>query len=143
MHVAYTLGRILVPILFIVFGIQKFLNVDDLAKTLTGYVPLPAEIDAYLGGMSRYVLLGYLIAAIETICGIMILVGLKARWGALVLIVFGACTIIFVHHFWDMEGLAAATNRIEALKYLAIIGALLLIVAGGSGGNSLDRRPAT
>ena len=34
----------------------------------------------------------------------MILLGLKARWGALVLVVFTAGTIFFVHHFWDMSG---------------------------------------
>ena len=140
-NVAYTLGRILVPILFIVLGIQKLLNVDDVAKSLTGYVPLPAEIDGYLGGLSRYVALAYLIAAIEIIAGIMVLIGLKARWGALMLIVFSACSVFFVHHFWDMEGAAAVVSRMQALMYLSILGALLLIVAGGSGANALEGRP--
>jgi putative oxidoreductase len=87
----------------------------------------------YFGSMPKYELLGYLIAVIEIACGLMVLVGLKARWAALVLIVFTACTIIFVHHFWDMEGAALIEARTEALKNLSIMGGLLLVVAMGSG----------
>ena len=67
-------------------------------------VPIPDEIVPYLGGIPKYEALGYLIAAVEVVCGLMVLIGLKARWAALVLVVFTACTIIFVHHFWDMQG---------------------------------------
>ena len=65
----------------------------------------------------------------------------KARWGALVLVVFTASTIFFVHHFWDMTGDAYEQNQIQALKNLSIMGALLLIVAVGSGPHSVDGRP--
>ena len=46
----------------------------------------------------------------------------KARWGALVLVVFTASTIFFVHHFWDMTGDAYEQNQIQALKNLSIMG---------------------
>ena len=96
-------------------------------------IPIPDEIAPYLGGIPKYEALGYLIAAIEIVCGLMVLIGLKARWAALVLIVFTACTIIFVHHFWDMEGAALIDSRTDALKNLSIMGGLLLVVAVGSG----------
>ena len=70
----------------------------------------------------------------------MVLIGLKARWGALVLIVFTAATIILVHHFWDMSGEAFNSNLTEALKNLSIMGGLLLVVAVGAGPSSMDRR---
>lgn len=150
MVIAYTIGRIVLPLLFIVAGIQKTLNIGGFAKTLADYnVPFPDEIFAYigkalgslLGSTSKYEVLAYAIAAIEIICGVMVLIGLKARWGALALIVFTACTIIYVHHFWDMSGDAVMANIIEALKYLAIIGGLLMVVAMGSGpSNAMDRR---
>ena len=108
MNVAYTLGRIFIPIVFLVSGIQKVMNIGEIAQMLAANgVPIPDEIVpylSYLGGIPKYEALGYLIAAIEIICGLMVLIGLKARWAALVLIVFTACTIIFVHHFWDMQG---------------------------------------
>jgi putative oxidoreductase len=141
MNMAYTLGRILLPIVFIVAGIQKLMNVAGIAKLLEdNKVPIPEEVVPYLGGMPKYEALGYLVGGVETLGGLMILVGLKARWGALMLLVFTACTIIFVHHFWDMEGTAAAMNQTQALKNLAIMGGLLLVVACGSGPTAFDRR---
>ena len=140
LNVAYTLGRICVPIVFIVSGIQKLMNVAGIAKSLAdNKVPVPDEITAYLGGMPKYEALGYLVGAVEVIGGLMILIGFKARWGALALLVFTACTIFFVHHFWDMEGAAAAANQTQALKNLSIMGTLLLIVAHGSGAHAVDR----
>jgi putative oxidoreductase len=140
--IAYTLGRILVPIVFIVSGVQNFFNVGDVAKILEdSRLPVPDAIAAYLGGMPRYVALGYLVSAIEVIAGLMVLAGLAARWGALILIVFTAGTIFFVHHFWDMEGAAAAMSQTQALYNLSILGGLLLIVGIGSHAPALDGRP--
>ena len=141
MNVAYTLGRIFIPIVFLVTGIQKVMNIGEIAQMLAANgVPIPDEIVPYLGGIPKYEALGYLIAAIEIICGLMVLIGLKARWAALVLIVFTACTIIFVHHFWDMQGDALIQNRADALKNLSIMGGLLLIVAVGAGPSLVDDR---
>jgi putative oxidoreductase len=140
MNAAYTLGRILVPLVFIVAGVQKILNIGDIAKMLAANsVPIPDAIVPYLGSIPKYEALGYLIAALEIVCGLMVLIGLKARWAALVLVVFTACTIIFVHHFWDMAGDDLINNRTEALKNLSILGGLLLIVAVGSGPTAMDR----
>ena len=102
-------------------------------------MPIPDQIVPYLGSIPKYEALGYLVAAIEIICGLMVLIGLKARWGALVLIVFTACTIIFVHRFWE-GGATMIENRTEALKDLSIIGGLLLVVAMGSGPSAVDQR---
>ena len=142
MNVAYLLGRICVPIVFIWSAIQKLLNIGGFAKALAASnVPIPDEVAAYLGSMPKYEALAYALAALELICGLMILTGLKARWGALVLVVFTAATIFFVHNFWDMTGAAYDLNFTQALKSLSILGALLLIVAVGSSPHSLYRRP--
>jgi putative oxidoreductase len=142
MSTAYALGRIFVPIVFIWEAIQKLTNIGRFAKLLTdSKVPLPDEIAPYLGGMPKYEALAWALAVLELVCGIMILIGFKARWGALVLVVFTASTIFFVHHFWDMTGDAYEQNQIQALKNLSIMGALLLIVAVGSGPHSVDGRP--
>jgi putative oxidoreductase len=141
MNVAYTLGRIFLPLIFIVAGAQKILNVGDIAKALAAYgVPIPDQIVPYLGGIPKYEALGYLIAAVEIICGLMVMIGFKARWGALILVAYTACTIIFVQHFWDMEGAALIEARTEALKSLSILGGLLLIVAVGSGPDAVEPR---
>jgi putative oxidoreductase len=141
MNVAYALGRIFVPIVFIWEAIQKLLDIGRFAKMLAdSNVPVPDQIVPYLRGMPKYEAVAWALAGLELICGILILVGFKARWGALVLVVFTAGTIFFVHHFWDMTGDAYVLNQIQALKNLSIMGALLLIAAVGSGPHALDRR---
>jgi putative oxidoreductase len=143
MNAAYTLGRIFIPIVFIVEAIQSFLNVGEFAKKLAAsQLPIPDEIAnllVYVGNPPKYEALGYLIIAVEVICGLLVLIGLKARWAALVLAVFTACTIIFVHPFWE-GGPDQIANRTEALKELSIMGGPLLIVAVGAGPNLVAER---
>ena len=106
-------------------------------------VPIPDEIVPYLsyvGSPTKFQAVGYLIAAVEVLCGFLIVVGLAARWAALILVVFTAATIFFVHHFWDMGGTAFYDHMTQALKNLSIMGGLLLIVAVGAGPNAMDRR---
>jgi putative oxidoreductase len=141
MNAAYTLGRIFLSLLFVVSGVQKLMDVSEITKLLTdNAVPIPEQIVPYLQGIPQYQALGYLVAGVEVIGGLMVLVGLKARWGAMLLAVFTALTIFFVHHFWDMTGAAFKTNMTEALKNLSVIGGLLLVVAVGSGPGAMDRR---
>ena len=134
MTVAYTIGRILIPLLFLVNGIQKAFNVSEIASMLESKnIWIPDQVVPYLASMPKYQALGYLIAGIEIICGLMVLIGLRARWAALVLIVFTACAIIFVpQYFWDLAGSAQIEARTELLKNLSIMGGLLLVVAVGS-----------
>lgn len=54
------------------------------------------------------------------------------------LIVFVALTIWYAHPFWTMAGAARAANQAHALKNLAIMGALLLLMVCGSGRYSVD-----
>lgn len=141
MNAAYTIGRIFIPLVFLVEGIRKLVNVEGIAKVLeNANLPIPDQIVPYLGGMPKYQAAGYLVAGIEVICGLMIVVGLAARWAALVLIVFTAATIVVSHHFWDMAGDAFYANLTQALKNLSIMGALLLMVAVGSSPGAVERR---
>jgi len=78
------------------------------------------------------------VAAIDLIGGLLVLIGFKTRWAALVLLVFVALTVWFAHPFWTMEGAARAANQAHALKNLAIMGALLLLAVHGSGRYSVD-----
>jgi putative oxidoreductase len=145
MNVSYTLGRILLSLLFIVSGIEKVRNVGNIAKMLeNSKVPIPDQILPYLvyvGNPPKYEALGYLVAGVELVGGLMVLVGLWARWGAMMLAIFTALTIVLVHNFWtftDAQAFNAHMN--DALKNLSIIGGLLLVFAVGSGPGAMDRR---
>src|SRR5215208_867299 len=133
-EVVYAVGRILVPIVFIVFGAIQFMNI-------TPYLTDPAVVKfvAITGRMVSPRTVAYAVAAVDLIGGLMILVGFQARWAALLLFVFAAMTIYFAHPFWTMDGAARAANQAHALKNLAIMGALLMIAAHGPGRYSVTR----
>jgi putative oxidoreductase len=135
----YSLARILLPLLFVIEGIGKFANVGGIARMLqASSLPVPSQLDAI--GVSRYVLIGYLAALIETGCGLMVMLGYRTRMAALVLALYTAGTIVLGHPFWAMDGQIAAVNLTQALKNLSIIAGLLIVAALGAGRYSLDSR---
>jgi putative oxidoreductase len=131
----YALGRILMPWLFIVSAIGKFTNVAGVAGSAS-----MTRFESMIGGSVPPTVVGYFVAVIEIVGGLMVLVGFKTRLGGWLLFVFTALTIFFAHNFWDMEGAARAANQTQALKNLAIMSACLMIAAVGSGRYSVDSR---
>ena len=131
--IAIAIGRVAIPIVFIVSGIAKFLNISGIAN----HPGLTNFMNAF-GEITSRTTLGYIIATIEVVGGISVLIGFKARWGAIALLLFTACTILFAHNFWAMEGAARAANQVQALKNLAIMGGLLVFAVMGSGRYSVD-----
>jgi putative oxidoreductase len=129
------IGRVLISAVFIVFGYIQFTHIG-------GYIANPAVIQfsGLTGGVLSPTIIAYLVAAVDLIGGILILVGYQTRWASIVLIVFIVLTLIFVHHFWTMEGAAFAGNRAHFYKNLAIIGGLLFLINAGAGSCSLDHR---
>ena len=74
---------------------------------------------------------------LELTGGLSVLLGYRARWGAVALIVFLVpATLVFHTDFSDQEQI------IHFLKNLAILGGLLLVIVHGAGAASLDRRAA-
>jgi putative oxidoreductase len=143
MNAVYTIGRIFLSLVFVVAGVQKLMNIGETAKYMAATnIPIPEQIVPYLQGIPKYEALSYLVAGVEVIGGLMVLVGLKARWGAALLAIFTALTVVFAHHFWDMSGADFTNNLTQALKNLSMIGGLLLVVAVGStpSGVVMERR---
>lgn len=124
---AFALARLMLSVVFLVSGAGKFMNVMGIANTLMAK------------GFPQPTLFGYAVATLEIAAGICVLIGFKARWAALALLLFTAGTIYVSHNFWDMDGMARVTNQVQALKNLAIMGGLLLLAAAGPGRWSLDR----
>ncbi|MEP0754030.1 DoxX family protein [Trichocoleus sp. Lan] len=100
-------------------GTQQFMASKDIPEALTGLLLVAAIILELAGGLS--VLLGY-----------------KARWGAIALIIFMIpATLIFHTDFADRM------QVIAFMKNLAIIGGLLMVYYIGSGPVSLDEQMAS
>ena len=129
-NVMFALGRALVSPIFIVSGIMKFMNVAGILGSQG-----TKNFMALVGGGAPPVWLGYLIAAVEVVGGLMILFGFKVKAAAIVLFFFTVATIVFGHQFW-----IDPTQQSHALKNFAIMGALLMLAASGAGAYSVDNR---
>lgn len=120
-RIAPLIGRILLALIFVVSGFGKFAG---LAGT-TAYIaskglPLPQ-------------VLAIAAAVVELGGGILLIVGWKARWAALVLFVFTAFAALLFHNFWAVPPEQAQNQMIHFMKNLAIMGGLLYVVAYGGG----------
>jgi putative oxidoreductase len=120
-------GRILLGSIFVLSGFQKLMGFPGLVANISGKgLPLPE-------------VLAVLTIAIELGAGLLLVVGLKARWAALLLFLFIIPVTLIFHNFWAMEGAQAAMNKIHFLKNLSIMGGMLLAAAFGPGRYSLDK----
>ena len=125
---ASLLGRALLALLFIPAGWAK---IGGFAGT-AGYIaskglPLP-EVAAALA------------IAAELGLGLLLLVGLKARWAALGLAIFVAVITPIFHGFWAMPEAQKMMQQQAFFKNLAVVGGLLMVYAFGPGRFSLHGR---
>jgi putative oxidoreductase len=69
-----------------------------------------------------------------------VILGYWARIGAALLAVFLVLATYYFHNFWDLTGSDREAQMIQFMKNLSMFGAMLFIIANGSGAWSLDRR---
>lgn len=122
-----SLGRIAVAALFIWSGFGKLTAPAGFAAMLAGKgLPMPKFL-AYGAG------------ALEFGLGILIAIGWQTGIAALALAAFSIVATLLAHKFWTMSGEAYRVNQVQALKNIAIIGALLMLAASGPGRFAVGR----
>ena len=131
------LGRACISIIFISSAFHKIIDWQATQRGLVGllcdwqgYVSYSIELQRFFGALLSWVptILG-VVTAIELIGGFMVLLGLKPRLGAFLLLIFFIPTTILFHQFWFLEGIRREMQITIFLKNIAIMGALFLIVA--------------
>jgi len=121
------LARILLVILFVLFGWQKIANFSGtIAFMGTEGAPAPIVSAAIAVVMELFV-------------GIALLVGFYTRPLALLLALYTVGAALIGHHFWTMTGGEQMNNMIHFYKNIAIAGGLLALCAAGPGRFSIDR----
>ena len=120
-------GRILLAYIFVLSGYAK----------ITGFAGTAGYMAKYGMPMIEF----FLVCAIvlELVGSLMLLVGWKARWGALALIVFVVPTTLIFHAYWAVPPEQAYGQMIQFQKNLAILGGLLYVLFMGPGRLSLDK----
>ncbi|KDB06900.1 DoxX family protein [Burkholderia sp. lig30] len=121
------LARILLVILFVLFGWQKIAHFSGtIAFMGTEGAPAPIVSAA-------------IAVVMELLVGIALLVGFYTRPLALLLALYTVGTALIGHHFWTMTGGEQMNNMIHFYKNIAIAGGLLALCAAGPGRFSIDR----
>ena len=120
-------GRILLSSIFVLSGFQKLMGYSGLVAAITGKgLPMPE-------------VLAVLTVAIELGAGLLLVVGWKARWAALLIFLFIIPVSLTFHNFWTMEGAEAAMNESHFMTTVSIMGGMLLVAAFGPGRYSVDQ----
>jgi putative oxidoreductase len=110
--IAAVLGRILLAAIFVVSGIQKVMDPSGPAAMLEG-AGLPANLALPTG-------------IFELVAGLLLAIGLMSRLVAALLFVFVALTTLMFHY-----QITDPMQATQALKNLAIMGGLLMVIAYG------------
>ena len=96
-----------------------------------------ALMQAY--GMPAANILIWPTALVELVAGAMLVLGWRARWAALALILFTVAATLIFHAYWSVPADQVMNQQNEFAKNLAIVGGLLLVLAHGSGRYALDK----
>ena len=139
------LGRVLLALIFLMSAAgNKIPNFSRVAGMMEGQgVPMPQIM---LAGAIIFLLAGSL----------SIVLGFKARLGATLLLIFLVLATYFFHDFWtwpeDAMWVLSSNSEVKLpvqqiemiafMKNLALMGAMLFVIANGSGPMSLDTRPS-
>jgi putative oxidoreductase len=127
---AQFVGRVALGTIFVVSGLGKL-------AAWRGIV-------AYAGSKGVPEILLAIATALELLGGISVVIGFKARWGALALLIFLVPVTLVFHNFWGVPAEQQQMEMVNFLKNLAICGGLLIVLGRGAGAFSIDnsRTPA-
>ena len=125
------LGRIMLCTIFLMSAVGKkipnFAGVVDYMKA-NNLTWMP---ELLLGGAIVFLLIG----------SALVVLGYQARIGAMLLLVFLVLATYFFHDFWDpRHGQMTEMQTIQFMKNLGLAGAMVFIIANGSGAGSLEGR---
>ncbi|AFZ45320.1 DoxX family protein [Halothece sp. PCC 7418] len=116
------LGRICLCLIFFNGALGNFTTFSE-TQARMAEMGLPSPSVLLLGNI-----------VFQVIGAISLLLGLKVKWGAVILIIFLIPTTLVFHPVWvDSE------ESIAFFKNLGLIGGLLLLIYTGAGAVSLDR----
>lgn len=121
-------GRILLAVLFIISGYNKIGGFEGTVGYMSSKgLPMPQ-------------VLLVLTILLELGGGLLLAIGYKARWVALLFFLWLIPTTLIFHNFWGVDAAQAQNQMNHFFKNVSIAGAMLLVFAFGPGAYSLDRR---
>lgn len=137
---SYALARFFLSAIFLVSSIHKMFHWAEFERILNGmfndwqtYGVLSEPLQNTFMHLANWTpALLILSTSFELIGGLFVLLGLKERLGAFLLILFLIPATVLFHPFWLMEGMDQETAILMFMKNLSIFGGLMLVVLNGA-----------
>jgi putative oxidoreductase len=134
------LARCFISFIFLLAGIEKLFNWHETEKMLMTAL---SDWQGHLGGIqlvqdgftflvSQSAVLLVVATLFELLGALMILVGVRERMGAFLLILFLVPTTLLFHAFWFLEEPARELQSIMFLKNISILGGLIVVSIHGA-----------
>ena len=120
------IGRVALGLIFIVSGLGKLAGWRGTA--------------AYAASKGVPEILLVIATVLELVGGVSVILGFKARWGALALLIFLVPVTLVFHNFWALPAAQQQMEMVNFLKNISIGGGLLIVVGRGAGAFSIDGR---
>jgi putative oxidoreductase len=125
MRAIVPIGRVLFAVIFVASVVGHFSSAE-ISEAAAHGVPL-ATILVPLAGL------------LALVGGVSVMLGYRARFGALLLLVFLVPVTLVMHKFWGLaDPQMAMLQKINFMKNTSLVGACLLVMYHGSGPYSLD-----
>ncbi len=133
--VFFMLGRILLSLIFICLVTNQILNWDQAlqafdksASDWVVYPGLPDQIQKVFSLLLSYSSLVMVLAAVFAgLGGLFVLLGIKVRLGAILLILFLIPSTVVMHAFWMYHGSMRETEMMMFLTNISIVGGLFIL----------------
>jgi putative oxidoreductase len=139
-----TFGRVLFAVLFIYLGATKLFGIQATADFIAAKVAIPAVLAPYTAqletatGMKTPELLAIAGGVFEVIVGLTIALNFGARFFSLLMVLYVAAATFYFYDFWNQTPPENSKTLVDALKNLAIIGALFMIAGYGRGSRTAE-----
>jgi len=138
-HTITLVARVLLSLIFVLSAVDHLRHWEGTVKRMTaagmGFEGVfgssaPAVVHVLLTLAVAFLLLG----------GLSVMLGLRARWGAVMLLVFFVPATLVFHDFWTLPpGSDEYSNQMHHfMKNLGLMGGLLTVLGFGPGGFSLE-----
>lgn len=131
-HLLDLLGRIFISLIFLFEALDSAWYFQDTKDKMTSY-GITWNQHLWLYGGIIMLVLG----------GVLVLLGYRAKLGALLLLAYWIPVTLIVHSFWNDPEDIRRIQSVFFMRNLAIVGGLLLIYVNGSGKYSIRRIFAT
>ncbi len=133
------IARFLMSAIFLASALKTILNWSETEKNLIGilcdwqmYASFSDDVQVCFTFLTPWSPLLLVVAVLLTLIGgLLVLLGMKEKLGAFLLILFLIPATILYHPFWFLDGETKDLQTIMFLKNLAILGGLLLMVLHG------------